>query len=255
MHVEVFGPDDGTPVVFMHGSMVAGWMWMGQVDDLPEYRCFLPDLPGIGNSAITPWVSFSDTSDKIANMISTKCPGGRAHIVGLSLGGITALHVAAKHPEVVESLIVSGVPYGEINILLRILSSVMLKLYSRPWGARAIASMLGIPRDESMEAFMKTALQTDPISLRSLTKEVFKSPVPENLDKVTASTLAVVGEKDTVPAKRAVLYLQDVMPNAAGYSVPRVGHQWNAENRKLFSEMIRLWVDSRSVPEQLLHIR
>lgn len=255
MHVEIFGPDDGTPVVFLHGSMVAGWMWMGQVDDLPEYRCLLPDLPGIGNSAITPWLSFSDTSDKIANMISTKCPGRKAHIVGLSLGGITALHVAAKHPEVVESLIVSGLPYGKINLPLRLLSSVMLKLYNRPWGARAIASLFGIPDDDSMDAFMNTALQTDPISLRNLTKEIFKTPVPQNLDQVTVPTLAVVGEKDTAPAKRAVRYLQSVMPNAAGYSVPQVGHQWSAANRELFSEMIRLWVDSKSVPEQFLRIR
>ena len=254
MHVEIFGPDDGTPIVFLHGSMVAGWMWMGQVEDLPEYRCFLPDLPGIGNSATTPWLSLSDTSDKIANMISTQCPGGRAHIVGLSLGGITALHVAAKHPEVVESLIVSGVPYGKINLLLRLFSSVMLKLYNRPWGARAIASLFGIPHDESMDAFMKTALQTAPISLQNLDKELFQTPLPNNLDQVTAPTLAVVGEKDTVLAKRAVRYLQDVMPNAVGYSVPQVGHQWNAENRELFSEMVRLWVDSKSIPKQLLHI-
>lgn len=174
--------------------------------------------------------------------------------MGLSLGGITALHVAAKHPEVVESLIVSGVPYGKINPLLSVLSNVMLKFYSRTWGARAIASLLGIPRDDSMRAFMKTALQTDLISLRSLTKELFKTAIPENLDKVTAPTLAVVGEKDTVPAKRAVRYLQDVMPNAAGYFVPLVGHQWNTENRELFSEIIRLWVDSKFVIEPLSRV-
>jgi len=254
MHVEIFGPDDGTPIVFLHGSMVAGWMWMGQVEDLPEYRCFLPDLPGIGNSATTPWLSLSDTSDKIANMISTQCPGGRAHVVGLSLGGITALHVAAKHPEVVESLIVSGVPYGKINLLLRLFSSVMLKLYNRPLGAGSIAGLFGIPHDESMDAFMKTAVQTDPVSLQNLTKELFQTPLPNNLDQVTVPTLAVVGEKDTVLAKRAVRYLQDVMPNAVGYSVPQVGHQWNAENRELFSDMVRLWVDSKSIPEQLLQI-
>lgn len=254
MHVEVTGPDDGIPIVLLHGSMVAGWMWMGQIDDLPEYRFFLPDLPGIGNSANISWVSFSDTSDKIANMIKTQCSGGRAHLVGLSLGGITALHVAAKYPEVVQSLIVSGVPYGEINLPLRMLSNFMLKIYSRPWGARVIARLFGIPHDESMEAFMKTAIQTDPISLQTLTKEVFKTPVPQNLDKVTAPTLAVVGEKDTVPAKRSVSHLQDVMPNAKGYIVPRVGHQWNAENRELFSEMIRLWITSESVPEEFLRI-
>lgn len=254
MHVEIFGPDDGIPIVFLHGSMVAGWMWMGQVDDLPEYRCLLPDLPGIGNSADTPWLSLSDTSDKVADVISTKCPGGRAHIVGLSLGGVTALHVAANHPERVESLIVSGVPYGKIPLPLRMLSRVMLKLYSRPWGARIIARLFGIPNDDSMDAFINTARQTDPVSLRKITKEIFKIAVPQNLEQVAVPALVVVGEKETVPAKRAVRYLQDVMPNAMGYSVPRVGHQWNAENRELFSAMIRLWVDSKAVPEQFLRI-
>lgn len=254
MHVEIFGPENGIPIVFLHGSMVAGWMWMGQVDDLPGYRCFLPDLPGIGRSAGTPWICLSDTSDKLADLISTKCPGGRAHIVGLSLGAITALHVAANHPDLVESLIVSGAPYGKIPFLLRILSSVMLKLYNRPWGVRIIARLFGIPDDESMDAFINTARQTDPVSLRRITKEIFKTAIPQNLDQVAVPTLAVVGENDTVPAKRAVRYLQDVMPNATGYSVPRVGHQWNAENRELFSAMIRLWVDSKAVPEQFLRI-
>lgn len=254
MYVEIFGPDDGVPVVFLHGSMVAGWMWMGQVEDLPEYRCLLVDLPGIGNSATTPWLNFSDTSDQIAAMISAQCPGGKAHIVGLSLGGITALHVVAKHPEVVESVIVSGVPYGKISPLLGLLSRVMLKLYSRPWGARMIAGLFGIPPDDSMKAFMKTAQQTDLLSLRTLTKEIFKTTIPENLDKVTVPTLAVVGEKDSVPARRAVHYLQETMPNAEGYIVPLVGHQWNAENRELFSKMIRLWIDSKSIIEPLSRV-
>ena len=47
MYVDEHGPDDGVPIVFLHGSVVAGWMWMGQVQDLSEFRCLLPDLPGI----------------------------------------------------------------------------------------------------------------------------------------------------------------------------------------------------------------
>jgi len=254
MYFEEFGPNDGTPIVFLHGSMVAGWMWMGQVNDLSEYRCILPDLPGVGNSATESWISFTDTSDKIANIIREKCTDRKAHIVGLSLGGITALHVAANHPEVVQSLIVSGVPYGKVHPLLRMLSFIMLKLYSRPWGAGAIARLLSIPRDESMGAFMKTAEQTDVISLQTLTREVFASSFPQSLKIVTVPALAVVGQNDTAPAKRAVSYIQSVMPNARGYIIPGVGHQWNAENSELFSEMIRSWVSSETVTDRFLRV-
>lgn len=254
MHVEVYGPEDGVPVVFLHGSMVASWMWLGQVEDLSEYRCFLPDLPGMGKSADIPWVSFSDTSDKIANMIATRCAGGKAHIVGLSLGGVAALYTAVKHPHVVESLIISGVPYGKVPKFLRLLSHLMLKLYSRSWGARMIAILFGIPRDESMKAFILTAAQTDPMSLKKLTKEIFEKPLPDDLDKVTARTLAVAGARDTKIARQAVSYLQDTMPNAAGYIVPEVGHQWNAENTKLFSEMIKLWITLETVNDKFIRI-
>jgi pimeloyl-ACP methyl ester carboxylesterase len=62
MYLEEHGPVDGAPIVFLHGSMVAGWMWLGQVDGLPDHRCLLPDLPGIGRSADEPWVSFADAA-------------------------------------------------------------------------------------------------------------------------------------------------------------------------------------------------
>jgi len=208
----------------------------------------------MGNSADESWINFTDTSDRIADMIGVRCTNGSAHLVGLSLGGITGLHVAAQHPDLVRSLIVSGVPYGKIPSALRVLSTVMLGLYRRPWGARVVARLFGIPHDESMDAFMQTALQTDPASLRALTDEVSKMPLPQNLEMVTVPTLAVVGEKDTTPAKHAVPYLQEVMPNAVGCVAPGVGHQWNAENQELFSEMIRLWITSQAVNDQLMHV-
>jgi pimeloyl-ACP methyl ester carboxylesterase len=245
---------DGVPIVFLHGSMVAGWMWKGQVADLPDYRCLLPDLPGIGSSAEESWTSFADTSDGIAELIETRCTGRSAHLVGLSLGGITGLHVVARHPELVRSLIVSGVPYGRLPSALRLLSTVMIGLYRRPWGARLVARLFGIPDDESMDAFMQTARQTDPASLQALTREVSRTPLPQGLEAVTVPTLAVVGEKDTAPARQAVPYLRGVMPNAVGCIVPEVGHQWNAENQELFSDMIRQWITLQAVNDQLIEV-
>lgn len=252
MFVDEHGPDDGTPVVFLHGSMVAGWMWMGQVQDLPEFRCLLPDFPGIGQSGAEGWVSLADTADQVAEVIRSRCGDGSAHVVGLSLGGVVGLHLGVRHPGVVRSLLVSGVPYGTIPRPLRALSSVMIGLYRRPWGARQIARLFGIPDDESLGAFMETARRTDPAALRSVTDEVNRSPLPADLASIRAPTLAVVGSKDTAPARRAVPYLQSVIPGAVGRIVPDVGHQWNAEDRGLFSSMVRAWVGSGRVDERLM---
>lgn len=117
MEIDGYGPVDGTPVVFLHGSMVAGWMWLGQVERLPEYRCLLPDFPGIGRSANETWVSFADTADRVAAVVSERRGGGSAHVVGLSLGGIIGLNLAAQHPESVRSLLVSGVPIESLPAL------------------------------------------------------------------------------------------------------------------------------------------
>jgi pimeloyl-ACP methyl ester carboxylesterase len=213
MHVDEFGPKDAVPIVFLHGSMVAGWMWMGQVEDLPEYRCLIPDFPGFNQSADEEWISFGDTADCVADMIKRRCIDGTANIVGLSLGGIIGLYVAVRHPETVRSLIISGVPHGTVPPLLRAFSRAMLWLYQRTWGARFIARIFGIPQDESMDAFL-----------------------------------------DTASARRAVSYLDEVIPGAAGNTVPEVGHQWNAEKHDLFSDMVRAWIESGSVDERLLPV-
>ena len=254
MHVDEFGPEDGAPIVFLHGSMVAGWMWMGQIEDLREYRCLLPDFPGFGRSGDETWISFADTADRVADMIQQRCVDGRAHVVGLSLGGIIGLHVAVRHPESVRSLIISGVPQGTLPRLLKALSRAMLWLYRRDWGIRLVARILGIPQDESMEAFLDTAMRTDPRALRAVVAEANRAPMPGGLDKVAARVLAVVGERDTAPARRAVRYLHEVIPGAVGCVVPKVGHQWNAEKPKLFSDMVRAWIDLGAVDDRLLRV-
>ena len=251
MYVETYGATNGPPVVFLHGSMVAGWMWMAQVEALPEFRCLVPDLPGFGKSGEEEWLSLANTADRVAELIQERCDEGAAHVVGLSLGGLVALRLASRHADSVRSMLVSGVPYGALPTPLRMMNRAFLALYLRPLGARLVARALGIPKDESMEAFMDTARRTNPNAVRAVLDEVNSGAFPDGLQQVEVPTLAVAGTRDTSLARRAVPHLQTTMPNARGYMVPDVGHQWNAENPALFSEMIRAWVTSQAVPETL----
>lgn len=254
MYVDEQGPDGGPTIVFLHGSMVAGWMWTEQVAALSEtHRIIVPDLPGIGASASEPWTSFAGVADSVAEEIKRRSPEG-AHIVGLSLGGIIALNLAVSHPELCRSILVSGVPSGALSLPLRLLNRVMGAAYGTRFGSRIIGRMFGLPDAESMEAFVATAQATDRSAIRAISAEVASRPLPDGLERVETPTLAVVGEKDMKPAKRTVSLLATAMPNAIGARVPGVGHQWNAEAPTLFSDTVRTWVDEGEPHTKLITV-
>lgn len=102
-------PDGDRPtIVFLHGTRLTGAQWAVQVAALSdEYRCFSPDLPGHGVAA-TETFTVSGAAERVAELIARDVPGGRAILVGLSLGGYVAMAVAARWPERVAGLAISG---------------------------------------------------------------------------------------------------------------------------------------------------
>src|SRR5690606_6613765 len=100
----------GVPsIVFMHGIGTSGWMWHPQIAALSDYHCLNVDLPGHGKSNQVEWISFADAADQVAALIHAQATNGRAHIVGLSLGGHVALVLLERHSAVVDRAIISGV--------------------------------------------------------------------------------------------------------------------------------------------------
>jgi pimeloyl-ACP methyl ester carboxylesterase len=126
--------------------------------------------------------------------------------------------------------------------------------YGTRLGSRLIGRLFGLPDDESMEAFVTTALATDRSAIKAISNEAASKPLPDGLDQVATPTLAVVGERDTKPAKRTFPLLATTMPDARGAEVPGVGHQWNAEEPTLFSDMVRLWVLEQSLHPSLTEV-
>ncbi len=116
-HVLFSGPEDGIPVVFIHGNFSAATYWEELMLALPpQYRCIAPDLRGYG-----------DTEDKLIDgtrgardwaedlkALSDALGTRAAHLVGWSAGGGVILQFALDYPELVASLtLVAPVsPYG-----------------------------------------------------------------------------------------------------------------------------------------------
>jgi pimeloyl-ACP methyl ester carboxylesterase len=104
LHAEVFGPEDGYPIVLSHGITCALRVWAHQIADLSkDYRVIAFDHRGHGRSAV-PARRHSYSLDHLAADLdsvldATLEPGERAVIAGHSMGGIAITSWAERYPE------------------------------------------------------------------------------------------------------------------------------------------------------------
>lgn len=117
MHIITRGPEDGIPVILVHGNVSAARFFEELMVALPpQYRVIAPDLRGYGRSDAAPvdatrGVSdFSDDLHALIQMLGLERP----HLLGWSLGGNVVLQYAIDHPGDVRSLtlVATGSPYG-----------------------------------------------------------------------------------------------------------------------------------------------
>ena len=101
LHTEVFGPEDGYPIVLAHGITCAIRVWHEQINDLSRhYRVIAYDHRGHGRSGIPDRSGYSLdhlAADLDAVLAATLRPGERAVIAGHSMGGIAISSWADRH--------------------------------------------------------------------------------------------------------------------------------------------------------------
>jgi pimeloyl-ACP methyl ester carboxylesterase len=116
-HVLFSGPDEGIPVLFIHGNASSATYWEELMLKLPiGFRGIAPDLRGYGDTedklidatrGAGDWVD-----DILALMDALKVD--KAHLIGHSMGGTLVLNVVAAAPRRVLSgtVVNPGSPYG-----------------------------------------------------------------------------------------------------------------------------------------------
>lgn len=124
---DVAGPPDARSIVFVHGAMFTRKMWAPQRDALSEeFRVVAPDLPGHGARGDKAF----DLEAAIAVLDETveTLAGGRAVLVGLSLGGYVITEYASRHPGKVDGLVIadsSANPVRGMNLLTRLTGGIV----------------------------------------------------------------------------------------------------------------------------------
>ncbi len=118
LHFEVEGPEDGIPLVLLHGisSNLRRWHEFGYVDRLRDrFRLVLIDARGHGESDKPTAEEAYDVRARVLDVAAVMRAAGvvRAHMWGYSMGGHTAASAAIYAPQLFRSLVIGGAsPFG-----------------------------------------------------------------------------------------------------------------------------------------------
>ncbi|HET9781379.1 MAG TPA: 2-succinyl-6-hydroxy-2,4-cyclohexadiene-1-carboxylate synthase [Candidatus Dormibacteraeota bacterium] len=114
VRLSYFVAGEGAPVTLLHGFTQSGRSWRELISHMPEgWKWIVPDLRGHGQTvtrAGAPCSMDACTDDLVA--LWEELDVGRTHLVGYSMGGRLALHVAARRPERLLSLVTIGAHAG-----------------------------------------------------------------------------------------------------------------------------------------------
>lgn len=211
---EVIG--EGEPLLWLHGGMGCGADWKYIFKEPPPgFRLIAPDLRGHGAST-NPSGSFTFRQcarDLHALLEHLGLP--RVKAIGVSGGGITALHMATAAPASIESMvIVSAPPYFPE------LTRLMQRQFSE--------SMLG---SAEMERMRQRHQHGEP-QLRQLFAMVHGFAgtyddvnfTPPYLGTITADTLIVFGDRDPLYPVSIAFELHQAIPRSYLWVVPNGGH-------------------------------
>ena len=249
------GQGNADAVVLLHGLGTSGWMWHRIAPVLAEdFHVLVADLPGHGRSG-RPWVSLADTVHAVAELIRSRTAAGRAHVVGLSLGGYVAALLAANEPAVVRSVVVSGVnvlPFPH-PAMMRLLGRVMGPFATSGPMVRANAKALKVPAAD-LAGYRTAARQVARGTFARVGDEVTVFGVPAEAGSSPCRLLAVAGANENEMVRRSLPILADGFARGDTRLVRGVGHAWSGEKPELFTAMIRAHIAGADLPADLYRL-
>jgi pimeloyl-ACP methyl ester carboxylesterase len=217
-------------------------MWRPQVESLTQFRCITPDLPGHGTSLDNRWRTIPDAARWVADLIAREA-GGRAHIVGLSLGAVIGYELLTSFPDAVDRLVLSGgngTGKTGRSRMGRFMRLIMPLARNRLLVAATLAAMK-MPKEDRPKGYQAMAEMSSE-SLSTMVEQVLAYRLDDVLRSRPHRVLAIAGSMEAPTIKHTVRRLAEMMPNAEAREIPRGLHTWNWQYPDLFNRTVAEWL-------------
>ena len=245
------GHGDSTPIVFLHGVGSDKSVWRPQLAHFRETRRAVAfDYPGYGESDPAPEGTTRD--DYASAIISAMHELGidRAHICGLSLGGVVAIAMYHADADRCASLILADTfaahPDGAAIHERGVAASGDL----RTMAESRVDVLLAQPADPAVRSeVVETMARIDPAAYRIGAEAVWLADQRERAHDIRVPTLVLCGTEDRVTPPGLSRELTHIIPGARYEPIEQAGHLGNIEKPEEFNTVVNAFiraVDSRS---------
>lgn len=198
VHTLRCGPEDGTPVVFVHGNGSSAAFWEETMLALPGgYQAFAPDMRGYGDTEALPVDATLGLDDMVEDLhaLVNALGLGKLHLVGHSMGGGIAMKYAISDPASLLSLTLVDTmsPFGY---------SGSKDVAGTPcYADGAPAGAAGVNPDFVKLMAAKDRGVEDPVSPRNVLRQFYVKPpfIPLREEELLSSMLSVRVGDDWYP--------------------------------------------------------
>lgn len=254
LHVRSTGR--GAPMVLVHEFSGDARSWDPQLAYFARYfRCTVYCARGYPPSAVPTAVetySQERAADDLADVVRAVADEP-AHVVGLSMGGFAALHLAMRHPSLARSLVVAGVGYGakpeqqpQYGIDLRReadhAESIGMAAFTRELSESPYAQCLRAKDEASWQLFARQLAEHSVTGMAMTLRGILATRpslwhLEDKLRALRMPTLLIAGDEDA-PCLEPSLFLKRTLADAALCVLPRTGHLINLEQPELFNSIV-----------------
>jgi 3-oxoadipate enol-lactonase len=238
------GGGAAAPIVFLHGVGSDKSVWHPQLDHFgAKRRAIAFDYPGYGDSDPAPEGTTRD--DYAAAILSALSELGveRAHVCGLSLGGVVAIALHQAAPHRCASLILADTfavhPDGPAIHDRSVAASHDMRALAE---GRADA-LLAQPAEPAVRSeVIKTMAKIDPAAFRIGAEAVWLADQADRAQKIRTPTLVLCGAEDRITPPTLSRALTHLIPGARYEEIERAGHLTNLERADAFNALVEAFI-------------
>jgi pimeloyl-ACP methyl ester carboxylesterase len=269
---------DGPVMLLVHGLGGAHLNWMAVAPQLTaHHRVYALDLPGFGRSPLAGRRSTIAANVDLLTRAITRLSPGPIVLVGNSMGGLLSLGVAARHPTLVDALVLVDpavpAPRGEFPPRLDSVSRTFIATAFMPrWGAKRLSRAVARLGPESLVRETMRLVSADPSRIEPTVVDAHIALEAERLadsawhesfysatrslvailalkrrafrwvDEVVAPTLLLQGDRDRLVPLASARNIASMRPDWEYHEFAGAGHVPMLEVPGEFVEVLSDWL-------------